>query len=170
MFGQSALSELFSAVWFILPAYIANGAALVLGGGPPLDAGRFLHDGRRILGDGVTIRGTLGGIAVGAAAGAVQGLLVSDVAQGLLVGLLMGLGSMFGDSLGSFAKRRLGLERGRPAPGLDQLGFLVFAIAFASLATRVTLVRVAILLILTPTIHLCTNALAYRMGMKKVWY
>jgi CDP-2,3-bis-(O-geranylgeranyl)-sn-glycerol synthase len=170
MFGQSVLSEVFSAFWFILPAYLANGGALAVGGGSPLDGGRVLFDGRRVLGDGVTIRGTIGGIAVGTATGAIQGIAASDILGGLLLGLLMGVGAMFGDSVGSFTKRRLGIGRGRPAPVLDQLGFLVFAIAFASLATEVSLTTVAILLVLTPTIHLCTNVLAYRIGMKKVWY
>jgi CDP-2,3-bis-(O-geranylgeranyl)-sn-glycerol synthase len=170
MFGQSVLSEVFSAFWFILPAYIANGGALVIGGGSPLDGGRIFSDGRRVIGDGVTVRGTIGGIAAGTAMGTIQGLASSDIAGGLLVGLLMGIGAMFGDSLGSFTKRRLGIARGRAAPGLDQLGFLVFAIVFASLATEVSLTTVAILLILTPTIHLCTNVLAYKLGIKKVWY
>ena len=39
-----------SAIWFILPAYFANAAPVVLGGGPPLDMGKKFLDGRRILG------------------------------------------------------------------------------------------------------------------------
>jgi len=39
------------ALWFILPAYIANGTPVVLGGGPPIDGGKGLSDGYRIFDD-----------------------------------------------------------------------------------------------------------------------
>ena len=170
MSGESALSQVLSAVWFILPAYLANGGALVVGGGRPLDLGRNFVDGRRVLGDGVTIRGTCGGIMVGLLTGLIQGMMASDPSLGAVLGLAMGAGAMFGDSLGSFIKRRLGLGRGKPAPVLDQLGFLVFAIAFAAAVTEVSITTIVILLVLTPTLHLCTNAIAYQLGMKKIWY
>lgn len=169
MSGESALSQVLSAVWFILPAYLANGGALVLGGGLPLDFGRNLGNGRRILGDGVTMRGTLGGILVGLSVGLLQEL-GSDPYFGALLGLVMGTGAMFGDAIGSFVKRRLGVSRGKSAPVLDQVGFLLFALAFAALITEVSLTTIIILLILTPTLHLVTNAIAYQLGIKKVWY
>ena len=168
MSGESALSQVLSAVWFILPAYLANGGALVLGGGMPLDLGRKLGDGR-ILGDGVTIRGTLGGIVVGLLVGLLQ-RMGTDPYFGAFLGLAMGTGAMFGDALGSFAKRRLGVSRGKSAPVLDQLGFLLFALVFAAMVTEVSFTTIIILLILTPTLHLVTNAIAYQLGMKKVWY
>jgi CDP-2,3-bis-(O-geranylgeranyl)-sn-glycerol synthase len=169
MSGESAVSQVLSAVWFILPAYLANGGALVLGGGMPLDLGRKLGDGRRILGDGVTIRGTLGGIVVGLLVGLLQKLSI-DPYFGALLGFLLGTGAMFGDALGSLVKRRLGVGRGKSAPVLDQVGFLLFALAFAALITEVLFTTIVILLILTPTLHLVTNAIAYQLGMKKVWY
>jgi len=170
MSGESALSQVISAVWFIIPAYLANGGALVVGGGTPLDMGRSFQDGRRILGDGVTVRGTFGGIAIGLLAGAIQGVIHAEIYSGAVLGLALGTGAMVGDALGSFLKRRLGVARGGSAPGLDQLGFLVLALVFASAVTEVSFNTIIILLILTPTIHLSTNAIAYQLGMKKVWY
>src|SRR2546427_13302198 len=49
------------AFWFLLPAYVANPMAVVSGGGTPMDFGRTLRDGRRLLGDGKTWRGFAGG-------------------------------------------------------------------------------------------------------------
>ena len=170
MSGGSALSQVLSAIWFVLPAYFANGGALLLGGGKPLDLGRRLHDGRRILGDGVTIRGTIGGILVGSIVGILQGLVAGQPFRLLAVGTAMGFGAMSGDMTGSFIKRRLNMSRGQPAPGLDQVGFLVFALAFAAVVVRVKVETVVILLIVTPVIHLSTNATAYLLGLKKVWY
>ncbi len=169
MSGESALSQVLSAIWFILPAYVANGGALVVGGGRPVDGGRSLGDGRRVLGDGVSVRGTLGGVAIGGVVGLVQGA-TSSPTSGLALGLAMGAGAMVGDMFGSFVKRRLGIARGRPAPVLDQIGFVAFALAFAALMVEVSYARALILLILTPTIHICTNAIAFQLGIKNVWY
>src|SRR2546422_10015344 len=56
-----ALEEALLAFWFLLPAYVANPMAVVFGGGTPMDFGRALRDGRRILGDGKTWRGVARG-------------------------------------------------------------------------------------------------------------
>ncbi|HDS59894.1 MAG TPA: CDP-archaeol synthase, partial [Thermoplasmatales archaeon] len=39
------------AVWLVLPAYLANASAVVLGGGTPIDFGKTWRD-KRLLGDG----------------------------------------------------------------------------------------------------------------------
>src|SRR3970040_1033567 len=78
-----ALEEIALAFWFLLPAYAANPVAVVFGGGTPIDFGRSLRDGHRVLGDGKTWRGLAGG-----------------VASGLLLGILLTL-------LGSFLSPRL---------------------------------------------------------------
>src|SRR2546428_6457471 len=49
------------AFWFLLPAYVANPMAVVFRGGTPLDLGRSVRGGRRVLGDGQTWRGVWGG-------------------------------------------------------------------------------------------------------------
>src|SRR2546430_3736705 len=61
------------ALWFFLPAVIANPMAVVFGGGSPIDGGRSLSDGQRIFGDGKTWRGLIGGTF----SGAILGLLLS---------------------------------------------------------------------------------------------
>ncbi|MFW5902556.1 MAG: CDP-archaeol synthase, partial [archaeon] len=55
---------LVEALLYIFPAYVANSSAVVLGGGKPLDNGKK-YKGKRILGDGKTIRGTVFGIVCG---------------------------------------------------------------------------------------------------------
>lgn len=49
-----------TALWAIAPAYLPNSAAVVVGGGRPIDGGRTWRD-NRVLGDGKTWRGFLGG-------------------------------------------------------------------------------------------------------------
>src|SRR5438094_104291 len=64
-----ALDAIPQALWFFLPAFVANPMAVVFGGGTPIDFGRTLRDGERLFGDGKTWRGLLGGTVSGALLG-----------------------------------------------------------------------------------------------------
>lgn len=157
-------------IYFMLPAYLANVSALTFGGGTPLDFGREFRDGRRILGDGVTWKGTIIGTLIGTGIGLLQGIIVGDIVQGILLGFTLGLGALLGDAAGSFIKRRLNIGRGRPAPILDQLDFVVGALVLSSLVFNPSLVLIALALIISPILHLSANAIGYALGMKDVWY
>jgi CDP-2,3-bis-(O-geranylgeranyl)-sn-glycerol synthase len=80
------------------------------------------------------------------------------------------VGALTGDAFGSFVKRRFSFERGKSLPGLDQLGFLVFAILFAYPLAKISLLQIVFLLILTPFLHIGTNAVAYLLKLKEEWY
>ena len=56
---------IFDILVFVLPLYFGNAAPTILGGGPPIDRGRYWRDGKRILGDGKTIRGFWAAVLVG---------------------------------------------------------------------------------------------------------
>ncbi|MFX0001513.1 MAG: CDP-2,3-bis-(O-geranylgeranyl)-sn-glycerol synthase [Candidatus Hodarchaeota archaeon] len=49
----------------IVPAYISNASMVITGGGKPIDGGRTLRDGRRILGDHKTWNGLKGPLYIG---------------------------------------------------------------------------------------------------------
>ncbi len=154
-----------NALYFFLPAYVANTAACVFGKGRPVDFKKNFYDKRRIIGDGVTIRGIASGVLCGTIVGALQ--------QELLLGFLLSLGAMVGDMAGSFIKRRAGLERGAHAPILDQLNFVVGGLVLASLILPVgefplNFETVLILFVLTPVGHLIVNKTGYRLKMKDV--
>src|SRR3989449_6273659 len=61
-----ALEAIPQALWFFLPAFVANPMAVVFGGGTPIDFGRTLGDRERLFGDGKTWRGLVGGTVSGA--------------------------------------------------------------------------------------------------------
>ncbi|MFW5929113.1 MAG: CDP-2,3-bis-(O-geranylgeranyl)-sn-glycerol synthase, partial [Halobacteriota archaeon] len=132
---MSVLATVLLAFWLMLPAYIPNNAAVLFGGGPPVDGGRTWN-GRRLLGDGKTWRGSAGGVL----AGFVLALLLNQIAPLDVLGASLpefpvtaafglALGAILGDMGASFVKRRTGRERGRPMPPLDQLDFVVGAFA-----------------------------------------
>ena len=158
------------AIYFMLPAYLANVTALAFGGGKPLDFNHDFIDGRRILGNGVTWRGTIIGTIIGITIGVVQGIVSGNIIQGFLLGFALGGGALIGDACGSFVKRRLKVESGRPAPILDQLDFVVGALVFASLVVVIPVEMIVIILVISVFLHLGANIIAYLFGIKKVWY
>lgn len=163
---------IFNIIWFILPPYIANMAPAVWGGGPPLDGGRVLSDGRRLFGKGKTIKGSIVGILAGIIISILQhvALPFPSFWYALLRGFLMGTGAIGGDVFGSFIKRRLNIESGDAAPLLDQLDFMVGAIILVSPlglpATEVVLISI----IITPFVHFVSNVVWYLAGKKEVWW
>ncbi len=183
---QTILFAFLTTLYFILPAYFSNGGALAFGGGTPVDFGKCDSNGNRWIGDGVTWRGLIAGTAIGMLTGAVQGYLapmilpeigqylitpiVTDVNNGILIGFLLGFGALAGDAIGSFLKRRLGIGRGKPAPLLDQLDFIIFALILVSPVIEINIIFVIITIALTLIIHLIANGGAYLLGLKDVWY
>jgi len=92
------------------------------------------------------------------------------VNSGILIGFLLGFGALLGDALGSFLKRRLGIGRGKPAPILDQLDFLIVALILVSFVVELNVFFVVIAIVLTLVMHLIANGGAYLLGLKDVWY
>ena len=172
----------------MLPALIPNSAAVLFGGGRPMDLGRSWR-GKRILGDGKTWRGFFGGALSGTAFGLIgiglASILGTESTWGfgewpwsLCVVLSLSFGSMIGDSVGSFVKRRLDIGRGAKAPVLDQYNFVAGAILLV-LAFRAGwfldhyldgngIYGLVLFLALVPLLHRGVNIIGYKLGKKNV--
>jgi len=177
-----------SGLWLMLPALVPNSAAVLFGGGPPVDLGRSWR-GRRLLGDGKTWCGLIGGCAAGVALGTLLMMIALPFdAQGLwgfgrypeamVVVLVLSLGSLLGDMGGSFIKRRLGRSRGASMPVLDQYDFLIGSMLLLLVFYPDWLLSnywegnrwIALLTVLVsvPLLHRGVNIIGYRMGRKDV--
>lgn len=171
---------LLTALWAMLPAYVPNNVAVLTGGGRPIDGGRTLG-GTRVLGDGKTWRGTAFGVLAGVALALALDIINPNVGSTLGVTLptfplgptlALPIGAMLGDVLASFLKRRTGRQRGAAAPGLDQLDFVVgallvtVAVAPDWFGQTFTLPVLLVVIVLTPILHVGTNAIAYGLGLK----
>ena len=137
-------SIIIQAFWIVIPIYVANASAVIVGGGKPIDFGKSFKDGHRILGDGKTWRGLLAGTFLGMTAGfglvvAAKYLNTSEYAflgvtdfEGfpMMILILFSLcfGALLGDIIESFFKRRIGKDRGQDWIPFDQLDFLVGAL------------------------------------------
>ena len=171
--------RLVEAFWLVIPIYAANGLVPLIKGKRPLDFGRKFFDRRPLLGPGKTIEGFAAGCLIGAIIAVVEQIALpylpwswsavplEIVPMSVGLGLLLGFGAMLGDSAGSFIKRRLKMKRGQAAPLLDQLDFLLGALAVSSFFIALRLEWVVILVILTPIIHLFANIIGYFLKVKK---
>ena len=125
-------------ILFILPAYVANAAPVILGGKTPIDLGQQLGDKKRIFGKSKTIRGFVAGVASGTIVGAILALSIPQFLPALslndkiAISFLLSLGAMAGDLFGSFLKRRNGMASGQESPISDKLWFLVGSLVFAA--------------------------------------
>lgn len=171
------ISQFIVALVAVLPAYLPNSAAVVTGGGPPIDGGRTWR-GARVLGDGKTWRGAAGGIG----AGVLLALALNGVVEAIGVHWLpmfsvraavgLSVGAVLGDMAASFIKRRTGRERGAPFPVVDQLDFLAGALVVGLLVdpawmlSTFTAAGVVFVLVVTPLVHLGANRVAYWAGLK----
>jgi CDP-2,3-bis-(O-geranylgeranyl)-sn-glycerol synthase len=169
------MPDFLGLIIFMLPIYVANAIPVLLGGGMRLDLGRDFPDGRPILGEGKTIRGFVVGVAGGSVAAGLLALYYplawfSAPGPQFWGGALMALGTMTGDAFGSFLKRRLGMESGRPFL-LDTVLFLAFALIFVAPLASPSLYSIPNLVFmfaLTIVLHPATNFIANRLGLKKV--
>ncbi|HLF06322.1 MAG TPA: CDP-2,3-bis-(O-geranylgeranyl)-sn-glycerol synthase [Thermoplasmata archaeon] len=182
------LAVLVQTLWLMVPAYVPNSAAVLTAGWGPMDRGRKMSDGERILGDGKTWRGFLGGSAIGVIVGLAQQGIASAVPGNsfivpfdanlplaFVIIVVLAFGGMTGDSVGSLIKRRLRIPSGANAALLDQLAFALVAWWF--IAVMFTgwfighfgnIVSILAVLLITPGLHRGVNIIGYKMGKKKV--
>jgi CDP-2,3-bis-(O-geranylgeranyl)-sn-glycerol synthase len=153
-----------NALIFIFPAYCANAAPVLGGGGKPMDFGKNFSDGRRIFGTNKTFRGFFFGLAIGAAVGVMDCLVFGFP---WLFAVLTPLGALLGDLTGAFLKRRLKIAPGGLLPVVDQIDFVVGALVFSLPLMIVSWELALVVLLITPPIHLFTNFLAYKLKLKK---
>ncbi|WP_455143793.1 CDP-2,3-bis-(O-geranylgeranyl)-sn-glycerol synthase [Candidatus Hodarchaeum mangrovi] len=186
--------NIFESVIFILPAFVANAAPVFLGRGSlfncPIDRGRLWLDNKRILGDGKTIRGFIGGVL----AGILTSMAILYFSQlisinlyyltiinhmvikffngniytvSALIGFLLGFGALSGDIIGSFIKRRSGLKRGESFMFMDQLGFLITSILFVSIVVPIPLTWLIFLVPITLFLHISLNLISHYVGLQE---
>lgn len=175
--------RIIEALWFILPAYVANSVPVQIAKIPyfekfsqPVDFGKSFK-GKRIFGDNKTFRGLIFGILFGTLTAFFQ-FYFHEQAEiffktslpeiTLIHGFMLSLGALVGDLIGSFVKRRVDLAPGAPAPLLDQLNFVFGAYFFSYLLTKqIDYDQFFVLILITPTIHLFFNAIAWLYRLKK---
>ncbi len=167
MYADLLFALILYPLFFIFPAYCANGAPVLFGGGMPIDRGRKFR-GKRIFGDHKTLKGLVAGISAGIIIGFVESL-VPGYSFMLVVGAVQGVGAMSGDLVGSFIKRQRGLKEGSKGGLMDQYLFLIFALAISlPLGNFPDVLGILFIAVLTGLLHKFTNMVAHRWKIKEV--
>ncbi|MDO8538661.1 MAG: CDP-2,3-bis-(O-geranylgeranyl)-sn-glycerol synthase [archaeon] len=158
----------------LLPIYVSNACAMLLGGKTPIDFGKRFFDGRPWLGAGKTFKGAVFGIAAGIlVAAAINGLLAKQTMlyfsnHYVLISSILVVLAILGDMIGSFIKRRLNIERGKPVFLLDQLDFVIVPMLFLWSQNFISLTEIIMVLLITLIVHRAANFIAFKFKLKKV--
>jgi CDP-2,3-bis-(O-geranylgeranyl)-sn-glycerol synthase len=166
--------EISAAIWFIFPAYCANAAPVIFGGGPQMDFGKKFLDGKPFLGSHKTWRGLFAGLIVGTLVGLAQQIIYeqflfeygTQFSYSIFLGFVLSLGALTGDLIESFIKRRLDRSPGSSLPVADQIDFILGAFLFSIPVSPPSLSAALIILLITIPIHLLTNLGAALLNIK----
>lgn len=144
------ISDIMFALWFFLPAGVANASPVFANKIPllnqwktPLDLGKKWR-GERLLGANKTWRGVAFGTLVGGVCGSiiytvypesinyVSISIFSPIMDMFVVGASLGAGALVGDAVESFFKRRVGVKSGESWFPFDQTDYIIGGLIFAT--------------------------------------
>lgn len=83
-----------------------------------------------------------------------------------LIGFLGGLGTIGGDLIKSFFKRRRKIKPGESWIPFDQLDFMFGALLLINPLVKLRLGSIVILFIITPILHISANHIGYYLGLR----
>jgi CDP-2,3-bis-(O-geranylgeranyl)-sn-glycerol synthase len=181
------MKELFFAVWFFLPAGIANAAPIFVAKMPglrawnaPIDGGRT-YRGQRILGAHKTWRGLVVGILtatltlwlqqIGAAHSGWLHDWTSQVSYAglptLIVGPLFGLGALGGDAIESFFKRQRKVAPGHGWFPFDQTDYIIGGALVTAPYIQLHFLQYVELLLIWLLVHVVASYIGFLLHLKE---
>ena len=181
------VQEIFFALWFFLPAGIANVTPILVAKLPvfsrwnaPIDGGK-VYKGKRILGAHKTWRGLVTGVAAATLTLWLQqeaALNVSWVAEWtdqvdyaalpiLIVGPLFGLGALGGDAIESFFKRQRNVAPGHGWFPFDQIDYIVGGALLTAPFIRLRFWQYVELLVIWLIVHLISSYIGFLLHLKE---
>lgn len=183
---MSILREIFFALWFFLPAGIANMMPIFSARWPyfrdlnqPMDFGLSFRE-HRIFGAHKTWRGLITGIIFATIVLWLQQIAVqnssvlaswtSDVDYAtlpvLIMGPLFGFGALMGDAIESFFKRQIGIPPGESWFPFDQTDYIIGG-ALATMAfVTLSFWQYVLLIVIWFGLHLISSFIGYLFGLK----
>lgn len=157
----------------------------------PMDFGKTLWDGKRILGDHKTFIGFISMVMFGAIMQCLWGSIcqMSNLANynelyryqentlsfNLWVGACLGFAYMICELPNSFIKRRIGIQPGRTNRGsigrvffvMDQVDSIIGVVLVLSCFTSITLLDFSLYIILGAGTHIVVNSMLYALKIRK---
>lgn len=183
---MSILHELFFAIWFFLPAGVANMMPIFAARWPvlrqydqPIDFGKSWR-GKRIFGAHKTWRGLLVGMLFATLTLWLQVLLVQHVSfianltnqveyaslPVLVLGPLFGFGALAGDCIESFFKRQRGTAPGDGWFPFDQTDYIIGGALATMPFVQLTILEYVLLIVTWLVVHVVASYIGYLLGVK----
>lgn len=178
--------ELFFALWFFLPAAIANMMPIfaahwkfIKAYDYPIDMHKTFR-GKRIFGAHKTIRGLVVGVIFATLVLGLQFLAVKyipfvaewtdqvDYTQlpVFVLGPLFGLGALLGDAIESFFKRQVGIKPGDGWFPFDQTDYIIGGAIATMPFVQLSIWQYVWLIVIWLVIHVVSTVIGYKLGLK----
>lgn len=179
--------DILFALWFFLPAGVANATPIFLAKIPllsvydaPMDFGYTFH-GKRILGSHKTWRGLIGGVIAATLVLWFQQTLVRHTGWAVtltkevdynqlpifILGPLFGLGALLGDAIESFFKRQRGVAPGQGWFPFDQTDYIIGGAVATAPFVHLHFLQYVWLLLLWLLVHIVASYLGYLVKLKE---
>lgn len=179
------MNLLVGALWFFLPAGLANGAPVIAAHVPglrrwrtPMDFGKR-YRAKQIFGPNKTWRGLMVGIVTATLVVALQRYVYSRSAWAFdhswinytqskiwLLGPLFGLGALGADALESFFKRQWNINPGHSWFPFDQIDYIIGGCLLSLIIVRLSFFYYIVTLLTWFVMHILVSYLAYTVGLK----
>lgn len=181
------IQDVLFAIWFLLPAALANTAPILAKVTPglrqfnaPLDAGKTWR-GKRLFGPHKTWRGIIAGIITATLVLWLQVTLAEHydwaryVADSidyaslpiLILGPLFAIGALGGDAISSFFKRQNDIKSGQPWIPFDQLDYIIGSVVISLFFVILTPLQYLLIFAIWFLMHLIASFAGYLLGLKK---
>ena len=176
---ESIMSLLLICFYFMLPAYFANMAPVIVKKinflKIPIDLGGKINN-KPIFGENKTIRGLVFGVLFAVIIVYIQfifhennillELALIDYSNWLLIGFLLGFGAIIGDLVESFFKRRLNYAPGKPFVPFDQIDFVLGSLIFVFPIVNLSINKIFIIILLSFVLHIIVNHSAFYLKIR----
>lgn len=180
------LQDILFAIWFLLPAALANAIPVIAAALPglkkldaPIDGGKTWR-GHAILGPHKTWRGIIAGVIVSTLFLWVQVGLVANfewaqfVANGvdysalpiLILGPLFAIGALGGDAIESFFKRQRNIKSGGKWIPFDQLDYIIGSVLVSLFFVILSPLQYLLIFIIWFAVHILASYVGYKLGLK----
>jgi CDP-2,3-bis-(O-geranylgeranyl)-sn-glycerol synthase len=180
------LNDILFALWFFIPAGVANMVPIFAAHIPilkkfdaPIDGGLTFR-GKRVFGAHKTWRGLAAGIVAGTLILWLQQFLYGEVSwirsfasdvdystlPVLIMGPLFAIGALGGDAIESFFKRQRGIAPGKGWFPFDQTDFIIGGAIATMPFVQLSLWHYLWLLVLWLGVHVLATVIGYFLGLK----
>ena len=171
---MSITLTIMQALYFFLPAYLANMSPTLFRWLPFLDKPIWeVKLGKNKTWRGVVVASVIGTVVfwlqkVAYNSGFTSLAIIDYHDFPILLGFLLGFGAIVGDAVKSYYKRKAEIKPGEPWFGFDQLDFVIGGLILSSVLYVPPVEVDVVLFVATPILHIAANHIGYWVGIQKV--